>query len=426
MNLSFADYQCGLASGRYTPPAVYRPYACVNRVQYQALEKAHARNNHDSGTAFRELRRRVSGDYYWRTYPIQARALDYSQMSFPAYRFILPEVLADDWLAIVGWHKFHRDHVLHQPLTAYVVQKLLEDSGDSDELFMLDDGRCLLDACVDEILKWDSTAYLREFLLGTGVKESELWLNGNLARKSLWKSLFVEAAYLAAMFHDMGYPWQYVNLLSNKLEHAGYQPDSPTSDAERVVNTFGDRLLYCPLNGYRTLDRNAPATWRQRLVDLTAKALRKTHGFPGAIGFLYLNDVLRDYPSDRTHPIRQFCVEWAAMAIMMHDMSGIYWGDKTTTPDNGHMRLRFETDPLSCVLALADVLQDFSRPTATFQSDERNVDISYKSDGCISTGLELDRGHPSQTIEKGFSSAQYMEEFAEVLEKILARWERQP
>ena len=204
------------------------------------------------------------------------------------------------------------------------------------------------------------------------------------------------------MFHDMGYPWQYVNLLSNKLEHAGYQLDSPTSDAERLVNAFGDRLLYCPLNGYRALDRNAPATWHQRLVDLTAQALRKTHGFPGAIGFLYLNDVLRDYPSDRTHPIRQFCVEWAAMAIMMHDMDGIYWGEKSSTPpDNSHIRLRFEVDPLSCVIALADVLQDFSRPVATFQSNTESANVEYK-DGCNSTMLELNWEQPSRTIEIGY------------------------
>ena len=394
VNFSFADYQQGLASGKYSPPTVYRPFMRVNRAQYRELEKAHQKNNNDTGTAFRELRRRVSGEYYWRTYPVQAQALDYSQISFPAYRFILPEVLADDWLAIVDWHKFHRDHVLHQPLTAYVVQKLLKEERDPSELFLLSDGRCLLDACIDEILKWDGTSYLKSFLLGIGVQESEPWLNKNdPAGRVLWKSLFLEAAYLAAMFHDMGYPWQYVYLLSNKLEYAGYQPDSPTSDAERLVKDFGDRLLYCPLNGYRILDRNAPSTWHQRLVDLTARALRRTHGFPGAIGFLYLNDVLRDYPADWTHPIRQFCVEWAAMAIMMHDMPAIYWGEKTSTPpDNSHMRLRFEVDPLSCVIALADVLQDFSRPVANFQDNDRYVDLFYQ-DGCVSTELELDWAH---------------------------------
>ena len=399
MNFSFADYQSGLASGLYAPTAAYCPFIRVNRAQYQALEREHQKNNNDTTRAFRELRRRVSREYYWRTYPVQAQALEYSQMTFPAYRFILPEVLADDWLAIVDWHKFHRDHVLHQPLTAYVVQKLLKGGDSPDQLFQLNDGRSLLDACTDEILKWESTAYIREFLRGAGVQDSEPWLNGGYASKALWKALFVEAAHVAAMFHDMGYPWQYINLLSNKLDQAGYQSDSPTSDAEHLVEGFSKRLIFTPLNGYRMLDGSTPVTWHQRLVDITSKALRKTHGFPGAIGFLYLNDVLRDFPADRTHPIRQFCVEWAAMAIMMHDLCSIYWGDDTSTlPDNAHMRLRFEVDPLSCVITLADVLQDFSRPIAAFQDNAQSIDLSYH-DGCDSVRLELNWASPAQAMK---------------------------
>jgi hypothetical protein len=399
MNFSFSDYQAGLASGLYAPPGGYCPFMRVNRAQYKAMEEAHEKNKNDIARAFRELRRRVCGEYYWRTYPVQVQALDYSQMSFPAYRFILPEVLADDWLAIVGWHKFHRDHVLHQPLTAYVVQKLLKNSASTGQSFLLSDGRPLLDACIDEVLKWDSTAYLKDSLLGMGVRESEPWLNRGPASRTLWKCLFLETAYVAAMFHDMGYPWQYVNLLANKLDQAGYQSESPISDAERLVSAFGNRLLYAPLNGYRVLDNNTPATWRQRLLDITAKAVPRTHGFPGAIGFLYLNDVLRDFPADRTHPIKQFCVEWAAMAIMMHDMRGIYWGDDTRSPpDNDHMRLKFEVDPLSCVITLADVLQDFSRPAAAFRENAASVDVSYH-DGCDSARLELDSTNPSRAMK---------------------------
>ncbi|NLX57672.1 MAG: hypothetical protein GXY74_01130 [Phycisphaerae bacterium] len=327
--------------------------------------------------------------------------MDYSQLAFPAYRFILPEVLADDWLATVGWHKLNRDHVLHQPLTAYVVLKLLTGGEHADPPFMVDDKTSLLDACVDEILKWQGTAYLRESLFHIGIREGDPWLENSPVGRALWRCLFVEAAYLAAIFHDMGYPWQYVNLLSNKLEHAGLQPDSPGAGAEQLLEAFGDRLLFCPLNGYRVLNRTVPATWGQQLAATTAKALRKTHGLPGAIGFLYLNDILRDYPVDDTHPIRQFCVEWAAMAILMHDMPKIYWGDGTTLPSNGHMRLKFSVDPLSCVVALADVVEDFARPVARFQDLEdvappaarprdakEAVALTYR-DSCDTTVLTL-------------------------------------
>lgn len=406
MIFSYADFQAGLAEGLYAPPCAYRPFMRVKQSEYAALERTHRDKGHKADRAFRELRRRVGREYYWKCYPVQARAMDYSQLAFPAYRFILPEVLADDWLATVGWHKFNRDHVLHQPLTAYVVLKLLTGGGDESQAFMVDDGVSLLDACVNELLKWQGTEYLRDFLVETGVRKTEAWLNGSSIGRALWKCLFVEAAYLAAIFHDMGYPWQYVNLLSNKLEHAGLQPDSPGTDSDQLIEAFGDRLLFCPLNGYRFLNRTAPATWHHQLAAIVGKALRKTHGLPGAIGFLYLNDILRDYPTDTTHPIRQFCVEWAAMAIMMHDMPKIYWGGDKALPSNGHMRLKFSVDPLSCIIALADVVEDFARPVAEFSDRPQGVNMRY-TDGCDSTSIELQPGARSGKvrIRYGFSDA---------------------
>lgn len=75
---------------------------------------------------------------------------------------------------------------------------------------------------------------------------------------------------------------------------------------------------------------------------------------------------------------------------MMHDMGKIYWGEETSTqPENLYMRLKFETDPLSCIITLADVLQDFSRPTVSFRENSEAVEVRYLS-GCDSTILEID------------------------------------
>jgi hypothetical protein len=83
-----------------------------------------------------------------------------------------------------------------------------------------------------------------------------------------------------------------------------------------------------------------------------------------------LNDVLREYPEGES-VLREFCVEWAAMAVMMHDMKDVYWGNNGTTtfPENKHLRLQLEVDPLSCIVTLADVLQDFERPSVEFRSN---------------------------------------------------------
>jgi len=105
-----------------------------------------------------------------------------------------------------------------------------------------------------------------------------------------------------------------------------------------------------------------------------------------------MNDVLRDFPGDTTHPIRQFCIEWAAMAVLMHDMSKIYWHSLNKCPENTHIRLKFDVDPLSCIIALADILEDFSRPLVNFSHHkQKNVIVSYP-DACASSMLELFNG----------------------------------
>jgi hypothetical protein len=114
-----------------------------------------------------------------------------------------------------------------------------------------------------------------------------------------------------------------------------------------------------------------------------------------------MNDVVRDYPGDTTHPIRQFCIEWAAMAVLMHDMPKVYWSDLSVPPDNMHMRLKFDVDPLSCVIALADVLEDFSRPSANFSHRKNDgVRISYPA-ACDSSVLEIADGE--MRIDYGFN-----------------------
>jgi hypothetical protein len=79
------------------------------------------------------------------------------------------------------------------------------------------------------------------------------------------------------------------------------------------------------------------------------------------------------------------------MAILMHDMPSLYWGnDMDTPPDNDHIRLRLHVDPLSCVVALADVLQDFCRVVAAFDDDSdsgNHIDVRYPS-ACESVELE--------------------------------------
>ena len=393
MEFSFEDYQQRLHTGLFQPPDTFRPYVNVMPDAYREMDRKHEVNGLKVDTAFRELERRTGRDYFSKVYPVQTETLDWAQLSFPAYRFILAEVLQDDWLATVDWHKHNRDHALHQPLTAYITLKMLTGAGGCPWII---GGVSLLDRCVDEIQRWEKTDYLKRFLKSNDPGNSRLPDNlfsdsNDVLTREIWKALFVESAFLAATFHDSGYPWQYVSRLNSKLSHAGFLKESPTADAEKLLKDFGRRLLFCPLNGYKCIGYNAPSTWKSRLIEQTKAGLRETHGFPGAIGFLYLNDVLRDYPEGES-ALREFCVEWAAMAVMMHDMKKVYWGrgGTSTSPENKHLQLKFDVDPLSCVVALADVLQDFERPNAKFYHPPNNCD-NHEFKVCLEYNHEVEK-----------------------------------
>ena len=168
--------------------------------------------------AYAELRKRTGSVYFNKTYPLQGRTLDYSARAFPAYRLILPEVLSEDWLAIVDWGKFQRDHVLHQPLCGYIMMKLLEGDGISSPL-IFPNGKTLLQTCVDSILTSDRTNYIKEFLIDVGMDSGDQILVAKSAIViKVWKSFFIEAAYNAAIFHDLGYPWQYAERVQGNLD----------------------------------------------------------------------------------------------------------------------------------------------------------------------------------------------------------------
>jgi len=393
--LSLGLYQAGLIRGQYSPPESLCPYFDVDPKLYR--EQGQSGERRDSlAEALRQLRLRTGREYFRKTYPVQTRTLDYSARSFPAYRFILPEVMSEDWLASVDWGKFQRDHVLHQPLAGYVTLALLDGDGNGDHL-PLPCGSSILDFCVTNILKWDRTSYIRDFLIGCGMRESDPILDRKSpVARQVWRIFFREAAYVAAIFHDLGYPWQYAERLQKNLKGMNSPATMKNRSTAQVVSQFGHRLLFHALRGYQIPDSASPSRWASQVEQLADSALAGTHGFPGALGFLHLNDAVRKFPSSNQSPLRLLCVEWAAVAILMHDMSKIYWGKDRSTgvPENPSLRLSFTQDPLSALITLADVVQEFERPTAGFgqtsgRGGSNRVAISYGT-ACSSSELRLD------------------------------------
>lgn len=382
MEFNLKDYKHLIAENSLIYPKNFLPFIDIDRSKYHSLKKEHEKNELSVDDIFKGLHDRVGDEYFRKVYQAQCSAQNFSETSFPPYRFLMPDVLMDDWLAIVDIHKKHcRDHALHQPLTSYVVFKLL-GGGNSANSFNIGETN-LLDICVEKVFDLfnnDEFDYFKEYVQNIKIDNSLLDRNNQLS-KCVWKALFFETAMTAAIFHDIGYPWQYINRLNKSLNHSNFNPDFQPINTENVLANFGHRLLMSPFNAYKKVKNNMPSDWKMQLSSLISKSLTSTHGFPGALGYLYLNDKIRKYPTTKSIlPLHQLCVEWAALGIMMHDMGGVYWGNiKNDIPENDQFQLSFDKDPLSCIIALADVIEDFERPLVKFNICNGNSCHAYSA-----------------------------------------------
>lgn len=390
IEFNFDDYKKMLVRGEFNFPKYFLPSDLIDKNKYHSLNIGYKERLPISGL-FEEIRMRTGDDYFMKMYSSQCSALNFSESCFPAYRFLLPDVIVDDWLAIVDVHKrFCRDHALHQPLTSYIVFKLL-GGGNSDKALKIRDHN-MLDYCVERVLKSPETEYLRSYaenvLHCTYLSNHE----DNPVLREVIKSIFFQTAMMAAVFHDIGYPWQYIMRLNNSLKSSDFNVNDPFPNVKHFEHSFKSRLIMYPFYGYKSPANDCPCMWHGKLEQLLSDSLSKTHGFPGALAFLYLNDIVRKYPSQDVS-CWQMCVDWAALGIMMHDMGGIYRGErKSGTPENEFLRLSFDKDPLSCIVTLADVLEEFERPSVSFSNcnlaQSHGVVFQYGA-SCTSTELSF-------------------------------------
>lgn len=374
----------GFRSQQVPYPRVFSFRNSMSKQRYEGLYERF-KDAVDKDAAFERIKERTSGEYFNDVYLAQTSALSYAEHMFPAYQFLLPDVLMDDWLSVICPHNDgKRDHSLHQPLTAYIVAGILGVVKSEEQLMIK--GQSLLSSCADVFLGKDKTAYLWNYLKGLYPKELPTMPERSL---HIWgESVFTQAALMAAMFHDIGYPWQFMNMLGKGPS----QMDMLSSEGYSVKTLYEQichRLLVYPFYGYSSSSLNHPiVTSRQELYQKLSSAIHHTHGFPGALVFTYLNDILHRFPADLNFEAAtsRFIQDWAAVAILMHDMVWQYRdGDKVKNPC---YRLHADTDPLSCLIAMADVLEEFGRPKAKFNSFPDKAEIQYLYP-CVGTELEV-------------------------------------
>lgn len=362
----------------------------IDQAKDQELKSKHEPEYNNYKNLMTELGKRTTNEYFKKVENVQTAARRHAQNVFPPYELFMSETITEYWLSIVDWHKEHstRDHSLHQPLTAYIIQELL-GYGVAKDSVLLPNGKQLLDFCAELMLDGNELEYIRDLF----PNNSERFKSMNREEKLLWaKNLFYETAVIAALFHDMGYPWQYIGRLHKHVCYA--ELDSILKfelDGNEMQRFLCDHLLSVPYYGYKKFSpMQSHNDYGEEVSELMKESFTGTHGVPGAVSFLKFNEKTRKNfdPSSLMSASCNLILEWASVGIMMHDVAGLY-------RKKGHkcFRLDFEIDPLSCLIAMADVLEEFERPSATFTNDEeaeeKHVNIKY-SYSCKSTSLIFD------------------------------------
>lgn len=387
MKFEINDY---LANG-IAFPRLYHSIYSIDKAKYSNIEKKYDKNGDTVSSTFEKLKKRTSANYYSHVLIAQTDALDYSQYLFPTYKFILPETLMDDWMAVMDPHREgKRDHSLHQPMTAYIVSRLLGGGISSQSLNI--NGTYLLDKCADLLLDENNegTRYLREYFGELYPSVDKMHLPDTIKRK-IACDVFYQTAVTAALFHDIGYPWQFANSIDKALDASEYEvKDNLQRSANGILDIIANRLLMNPFYGYSDCSKkHETSTWKRELTKNLSDAFYGTHGFPGAVAFTYLTDQVRVFPKKMNfnEAVCQFITDWAAVGILMHDMPNQYWGGGKV-PSKPQYRLYADVDPLSCLIAMSDVLEEFNRPLAKFTPNQGSVDVKYDF-ACNATDVDV-------------------------------------
>ena len=397
MDFTYEEYECL----KWNYPEAFKAYETLDSVAIKKQEDAYFMNKGlKVDDILGRLEVRTTPTYFGKVQYAQRKAMKYAELVFPTYKFILPDALIDDWLSVVDMHREYpsRDHSLHQTLAAYIVGKMLGFGNPADSM-VLGNGKNLLETCAKQLYDEPEMEYMRNYIrqMDPDFDTKRAQYDMDWAIKTVY-----EAAVISALFHDMGYPWQYVLKLSLSIGTANYKEVMKImTDSQAVLDVIGKRLLAYPLYGYDGSIVNNPTVVQKKFAeDILGIGLKKTHGTPGALGFMNLNDNIRKFGQTDPYFETSFrlILDWAAVGIMMHDMPKVYWGGNNVEqgPKQALLRVDFKKDPLSCLVSIADILEEFHRPSAGFglvnkgKKDEA-VTMTYDF-SCKGSRIEIKNG----------------------------------
>lgn len=226
-----------------------------------------------------------------------------------------------------GDMKYYRDHFIHQIRNAYLGYILIWELGFNEIIF-------------DTLKKYPENAAAKFFWISyrkTTEQEQKIFFD-NVLRKT-W--------FIAAMFHDIGYPLSYHQRNCTKMER--FMPFSHVLDRQQKTPFYELVTMLSSSYLFNVVDYD----------ELEEQYEKADHGMLSAVCLLlnYYNSGLIHHLSE----VDRCSVELAAYSIFVHTRK--YQINKKDNDDNyiKHERPVFVQDPFAFLLRMCDDLQEWQR-----------------------------------------------------------------
>ena len=231
--------------------------------------------------------------------------------------------------------QLYRDHFVHQVRDAYMMDRLLEDGGMYQRVY--------------EVLNEPSNSKVSTYFSKMVEKQkqhiyqAEYQMIIDFDDGFIPRNIVYMAAYMAGLFHDIGYPETYLRTLHRRI--CDYMPSmhrQPNMELPSGLFSMLRNSLLFRVVPYEEI--------RQRV-----NSEKIDHGTLSALGFLlhfYENGAILGL-----EPYKAAAVELAALAIYNHTYKYGITGEKQAND----YRPRFSTNPISYLLRICDDLQEWDR-----------------------------------------------------------------
>lgn len=248
---------------------------------------------------------------------------------------------------------YYRDHFLHQVRNMYMMYVLLNEFG-----FYEASKKILSDKSISKISEY-SYKKGKQFLADKHTSFWDLALKLNRSddisledciRNYFYKYIIYASAFLAALFHDMGYP--ICHFLEVRHRISEYNP-SLYMFTHNAIESFDQ--LASKLGGSLLFSIVSPQEIKDRLQKINSIG-KYDHGAYSAIAFL-----LRFYETGIIYSLsaeKQCAIELAAVAIYNHTSK---YNCVKHKEENNYYQPIFRQNPISFLLKTCDDLQEWDR-----------------------------------------------------------------